>query len=215
MGGAPKQFRLLGAAPVVVHAARAALAHPAVQALVVAVPQGEVDVVDAMLRSFGLGDEVELRVVEGGASRQASVANAVEATPAGADVLLVHDAARPFLPAGRLAAVLETAAAAGAAALAVPVTDTLRAARQGETTGTVDRTGLWLMQTPQAARRALLRGALESASREGFEGTDEVALLERAGVGVRLVEGDARNFKLTSDGDWAMAEALVRVKGEG
>jgi 2-C-methyl-D-erythritol 4-phosphate cytidylyltransferase len=190
------------------------LAHPAVTALVVAVPRGEADVAEAMFRSFGVGDRIELRVVEGGATRQASVQAALVATPAQTDVVLVHDAARPFLPAGRLAAVLEEAARYGAAALAIPVADTLRGARDGELARTVDRAGLWAMQTPQAARTALLRDALASATRDGFEGTDEVALLERADIGVRLVEGDARNFKVTTDGDWVMAEALATVMSE-
>jgi 2-C-methyl-D-erythritol 4-phosphate cytidylyltransferase len=180
----------------------------------VAVPAGDIEVVDAMLRAFGLDARVELKVVEGGATRQASVAAAVAAIPADADVLLVHDAARPFLPAGRLAAVLEQAFVAGAAALAVPVSDTLRTARNGELSGTVDREGLWAMQTPQAARREILRRALDAATSEGFEGTDEVALLERAGVSVRLVEGDSRNFKLTTEADWAMAESLAAMIGD-
>ena len=215
LGGPPKQFRLLGDAPVLVHAARAVLALPDVGVLAVAAPPGETEVVRAMLESFGVAPARGLVVVEGGATRQASVAAAVEALPAGVELVLVHDAARPFLPVERLAAVIESAAEHGAAALALPVPDTLRTARSGVLGDTVDRTGLFAMQTPQAARLALLRGALELAAGDGFQGTDEVAILERAGIAVRLVEGDARNFKLTTAGDWAVAEALARSGSSG
>lgn len=213
LGSPPKQFRVLGDAPVLVHAARAVLASPEVVVLAVAVPPGETAVVRAMLEAFEVTPSRALIVVEGGATRQASVAAAVESLPADIELVLVHDAARPFLPADRLTAVIETAAEHGAAALAVPVPDTLRAARAGVLADTVDRAGLYAMQTPQAARLALLRGALELAAGDGFDGTDEVAILERAGIAVRLVEGDARNFKLTTAGDWEMAEGLALVEG--
>jgi 2-C-methyl-D-erythritol 4-phosphate cytidylyltransferase len=208
MGGMPKQLRPLGDAPVLVQSARAVLRHPAVRALVVAAPPGEGEAVGAMLAAFGVGEGLDVRVVAGGATRQASVAAALGAVPEGVGLVLVHDAARPFLPGKRLAAVLAAAEAHGAAALAVPAADTLRRADDGAFGETVPREGLWRMQTPQAARIDLLRRALDAAARDGFEGTDEVALLQRIGVAVRLVEGDARNGKLTEPSDWALAEAL-------
>jgi 2-C-methyl-D-erythritol 4-phosphate cytidylyltransferase len=208
MGGVPKQLRPLGDAPVLVQSARAVLRHPAVRALVVAAPPAEVEAVRTLLAAFGVGEGCAVAVVAGGATRQASVAAALAAAPEGVTLALVHDAARPFLPGERLAAVLAAAATHGAAALAVPVADTLRRA-EGDAFGeTVPRGGLWRMQTPQAARVDLLRRALDAAARDGFEGTDEVALLRRIGVAVRLVEGDARNVKLTEPSDWALAEAL-------
>jgi len=206
MGGAPKQFRLLGGAPVLVQTLRAFEGH--VTRIVVPVAADEVDGVAAMLRRY----DVEARVVAGGATRQASVAAGLaavpEAVPEGTEVVLVHDAVRPFIAAGRIRAVTEAARADGAAALAVPVADTLRRAAGGRFGETVDREGLWRMQTPQAARVELLRAAHRRAEADGFTGTDEVELLLRAGQAVRLVEGDARNLKLTHPADWALAEAL-------
>jgi 2-C-methyl-D-erythritol 4-phosphate cytidylyltransferase len=136
----------------------------------------------------------------------------VAAVPEDAEIILVHDAARPFLSQHCLEAVLRAVHTTGAAALAVPVADTLRRAAGEDLGETVPRGGRWAMQTPQAARATVLRAAIEAAMRDGFEGTDEVELLERAGVSVRIVEGDARNLKLTTAGDWAVAEALFRMR---
>jgi len=215
LGGAAKQFRILGDAPVLVHAARAVLSSPAVTFLAVAVPAGETDVVRAMLDAFDVAPADGLLIVAGGATRQESVAAAIAALPPDVELVLVHDAARPFLPAHRLEAVIAEASAHGAAALAVPVADTLRRAGTGALHEVVDRAGLWAMQTPQAARAHLLRRAVALAERDGFTGTDEVALLERAGVEVRLVEGDPRNLKVTGAGDWEVAEALWRSGSAG
>ncbi len=213
LGGTPKQLRMLGDAPVLVHAARAVLAGGLVEHLVVAAPAGEADQVAALLVAYDLGAQVEAIVVKGGDTRQASVAAGLTAVPESADVILVHDAARPFLPTDRLEAVVVAALDAGAAALAIPVSDTLRHADGGHLGDTVSRDGVWAMQTPQAARADLLRAAFDAAIRDGFVGTDEVELLTRTGVDVRLVHGDARNVKLTTAGDWAVAEALFRMRG--
>ena len=204
MGGVPKQLRMLGDAPVLVQTLRA-FAHAGITRRVVAAAPGEVGVTDALLQSYG----VEAAVVAGGATRQASVGHALDAVEE-AGLVLVHDAVRPFIALDRIAAVVEAAREVGAAALAVPVADTLRRADGapldfGET---VDRAGLWRMQTPQAARLSTLRASHAAASADGFVGTDEVEVMQRAGHRVRLVEGDARNLKLTHPPDWSLAEAL-------
>ncbi len=202
--GAPaKQFRLLGGAPVLVQTLRAFARHLEVGPLVVAVPAGEEDATTHLLRQF----EVEAAVVTGGATRQASVAAGVRALSARVEVVLVHDAVRPFVTQAVIASVTDTARRHGAAAAAVPVADTLRQGGTGPLFGeTVPREGLWAMQTPQAARRDwLLRAAANAA---GFVATDEVGLLQHAGYPVRIVEGDARTVKITRPADWRLAEAL-------
>ena len=204
MGGVPKQFRLLGEAPVLVQTLRAFERHPAVGRCIVATAESEVAVVEAMLASYGL----DARVVSGGATRQESVGRGLTALPDEVEVVLVHDAVRPFIAAERIAAVIKAVQEHGAAALAVPVADTLRRGDAGTFGDTVERADLWRMQTPQAARLRLLREAHAQATAEGFLGTDEVELLQRAGHAVRLVEGDAHHLKLTHPGDWAIAEVL-------
>ncbi|HLT48780.1 MAG TPA: 2-C-methyl-D-erythritol 4-phosphate cytidylyltransferase [Rubricoccaceae bacterium] len=210
--GVPKQLRLLGGVPVLVRTLRAFAGHPAVDALVVAVAPFSLDVVRRLLDEHG----VAATVTAGGATRQDSVRKALAAVPEGTGLVLVHDAVRPFVAPEQIAAVVAAARADGAAALAVPVTDTLRRVAGGAFGETVEREGLWRMQTPQAARLDWLRDAHEAAARDGFTGTDDVELLQRAGRRVRLVEGDARNLKLTHPADWALAEALWErwVKGD-
>jgi len=209
--GAPaKQFRRLGDAPVLVQTLRAFLRHPDVGRAVVVVPAGEEEKTRALLAEHG----AEARVVAGGATRQASVHHGVRALPATVEAVLVHDAVRPFVTDSVIGSVLGAVRAHGAAAAAVRVADTLRAGGDGPLFGaTVPRDGLWAMQTPQGARRDwLLRAAANAA---GHVATDEVGLLQRAGHPVWIVEGDARNVKLTRPSDWALAEALWAEWAEG
>ncbi|MEP0549056.1 MAG: 2-C-methyl-D-erythritol 4-phosphate cytidylyltransferase [Rhodothermales bacterium] len=203
MGGERKQFRTLGGAPVLVRTLEVFERHAEVGALVVVGPVGETNALRNELRDYGL---TKLHaVVEGGATRQASVGRGLDALPAETEIVLVHDAVRPFLPADALSAVVEAARAHGAAALAIPVADTVR--RGDETFGeTVPRDGLWRMQTPQAFRLDLLREA--HARFAGVPGTDEVELVQRLGRAVRIVEGSALTFKITTPADWTLAEAL-------
>ncbi|MDX1419771.1 MAG: 2-C-methyl-D-erythritol 4-phosphate cytidylyltransferase [Rubricoccaceae bacterium] len=204
MGGIPKQRRPLGGAPVLVQTLHAFARHPSVGALVVVAPPSEADAFERMLATHGL----DAAVTPGGATRQASVGCGLAAVPEGTEIVLVHDAVRPFIAADRIAAVVDAVWGVGAAALAVPVADTLRRSDGGAFGETVPREGLWRMQTPQGARLDWLREAHAAAARDGFTGTDEVQLLQRAGRAVALVEGDARNLKLTHPADWALAEAL-------
>ena len=202
LGGAPKQFRRLGDAPILVQSLRAFARHEAVGPVVVAAPQASVEATRAVLDEFGL----EARVVAGGATRTASVERGLEALPGDVDAVLVHDAVRPFVSADLIARVIEVVRTTGAAAAAMPVADTLRAARGGTFGPTVDRGGLWAMQTPQGASKRLL---VEAYARFGTVATtDEAGLLGLAGVAVAVVEGDARNLKVTTPTDWALAEAL-------
>ena len=201
MGGQTKQFRTLGGAPVWVQTARAFAGLAG--AVVVVVAEAEAEGVRQSLREF----DVAADVVPGGATRQASVAAGVRALPPGVETVLVHDAVRPFVPQPVIANVIAAVRQHGAAAAALPVADTLRQGGAGPLFGeTVPRDGLWAMQTPQGARRDWLTRAAANAA--GHVATDEVGLLQHAGYPVRIVEGDARNVKLTRPSDWRLAEAL-------
>ncbi len=213
-GGDPaKQFRALGGAPVLVQTLRALASARGVTGIVVVVAESEVDAVRKRLEGDPPLAGVLQGVVAGGATRQASVARGVTAVPESVGLVLVHDAVRPFVTIDRIEAVLAQAHASGAAALAVPVADTLRRGARGQFGETVDRDSLWRMQTPQGARRDILVDALAQAERDGWAATDEVGVLQRAGVPVALVEGDERNIKLTRPSDWLLAEALWAQRG--
>jgi 2-C-methyl-D-erythritol 4-phosphate cytidylyltransferase len=159
-------------------------------------------------------------LVDGGARRQDSVAAGLRALPADAALVLVHDAARPFVPLGALPALLAEAANTGAALLAVPLADTVKEA-QRPTAGasgsdgaprvlrTVPRERLWAAQTPQAFATATLVRLLADAEARGITVTDEAALFEAAGLPVALVQGSRGNFKITTEDDLALARALL------
>jgi 2-C-methyl-D-erythritol 4-phosphate cytidylyltransferase len=204
--GAPrKQFRELGGEPLLVRTLRVFDRHPGVDSLVVAGPPGEEASLAEALRGYGLGKLHA--VVVGGATRQASVGEGLAAVPEGTELVLVHDAVRPFVSAASISAVIAVSKEEGAAALAIPVADTLRRGEPGGTFAeTVPREDLWRMQTPQAFRLDLLREA-HTRFRDAV-GTDEVELVRRLGHPVRVVEGSPFNLKVTTPEDWAFAEAV-------
>jgi|RhiMethySRZTD1v2_1073278.scaffolds.fasta_scaffold111222_2 2-C-methyl-D-erythritol 4-phosphate cytidylyltransferase len=152
-------------------------------------------------------------VVDGGARRQDSVLAGLRALPAGApEIVLVHDAARPFVPVAAIPELIVRAQQTGAAILAVPVVDTIKEARDDRpdcVARTLPRERLWAAQTPQAFRRDELRALLEQADAQQRTVTDEAALYEAAGRAVAFVAGSALNFKLTTPADLALAEALL------
>ena len=193
---------MLGDAPVLVQSLRAFARHPEVGPVVAVVAPGDEAEVREVLAGHGLE---AVAVVAGGASRQASVAQGLAALGE-VEVALVHDAARPFVTARLISAVVAAARAHGAAAAALPVADTLRQGGAGPLFGaTVPRDGVWAMQTPQGARLAWLRHA---HGHTRAVATDEAGLLQAAGYPVHIVHGDARNRKITDASDWALAEAL-------
>lgn len=179
----------------------AALA-PHVDEVLVALPEG-----------LSLPAGLPARAILGGGTRQESVRRLLEATSA--EVVLVHDAARPFLPAGVVEALLEAVAETGAATAALPLADTLIRGSGGRWDGVVPRGDLWAVQTPQAFLRDGLLRAHRAAREQGFEATDDAGLIAWQGGAVTLVPGDARLFKVTAPGDLALAHAVAAMWDAG
>lgn len=167
------------------------------------------EVLVALPAGMALPTGVRARPVVGGATRQESVLRLLEATDA--ELVLIHDAARPFLEAATVQAVLAAVRAMGAATVAHPVADTLVRAEGALWGERVERAGLWAVQTPQAGRRDWLLAAHRRADTEGHAVTDDAGLLHWAGHEVRLVPGEASLFKVTTPGDLLLAEALAAV----
>ena len=152
-------------------------------------------------------------VVDGGAERFESVANALARVPADVELVAVHDAVRPLATADHIDAVFAAAAKHGAAMLAVPLADTLKRVDQSNrVTGTVPRAGLWQAQTPQVFRRDWLAEAYAKRAELGAEITDDAQLVEAAGHPVYVVPGSPANFKITTRDDLALAEAVLRAR---
>jgi 2-C-methyl-D-erythritol 4-phosphate cytidylyltransferase len=158
-----------------------------------------------------------INLIEGGTTRQQSMANAARA--ARADFLLVHDAARALPSPDLIARVARAALETGAAIAALPASDTVKIARaptdlQGHAliASTPDRSSIWLAQTPQMFRRELFLQALDNAERDDFSGTDCASIVERLGAEVALIEGEAENFKVTFAADLERAEAILKAR---
>ncbi|KAF0221377.1 MAG: 2-C-methyl-D-erythritol 4-phosphate [Geobacteraceae bacterium] len=151
------------------------------------------------------------RIVPGGAERQNSVLNGLRAMAdvSDDDVVLIHDGVRPFIPAGVLEHAVETARLHDGALVAVPAKDTIKVVTDGIVRETPPRENLWLAQTPQAFRYAIIRAAHEIAEAERYLGTDDASLVERMGKDVRIVMGDYRNIKITTPEDLILAEAFL------
>jgi 2-C-methyl-D-erythritol 4-phosphate cytidylyltransferase len=197
--GRPKQFLALGGAPILVRTARRLVATARLEGLVVVVPASRVARTRALLRRHAVA---RVRaIVGGGEERQESVALGLQAVPPGAGWVVVHDGVRPFVSADLVGRVLAAARATGAAAAGLPVRETVKRVRGGFVESTLDREGLWLVQTPQAFRRELLLEAHDKARREGYRGTDDAQLVERLGVRVAMVPGLPENLKITTRAD--------------
>jgi len=208
MGAArPKAFLALGGRPLLARSADPFQAASSVGAIVAVVPAEEVENARAIL-----GGLSKLRaVVAGGARRQDSVLEGMKQAPEDfADVVLVHDAARPFVEPALIDAVAKAAAVHGAALPVLPVVDTLKRLRGDRVVETVDRTELGAAQTPQGFRFELLARAYAQTLRDRVTVTDEAMAVERLGETVAAVPGSARNRKLTTPEDMAWAEALLR-----
>ena len=158
-----------------------------------------------------------VQVVPGGSRRQESVASGFDRVPGHADIVVVHDAARPFVTRALIARTIDAAFESGAACAALAARDTVKQSdeREGRTfiKATLPRETICLAQTPQAFRTDVLRDAV-ALGRQGTEATDEAALVERAGHTVRLVEGEPENIKITTKADLAFARGLVSENHE-
>jgi 2-C-methyl-D-erythritol 4-phosphate cytidylyltransferase len=201
----PKQYLRLGGAPLLVRTLDALAAAPAIGGIVVAAPRERVAATRRLLAAHRV--RKILSVVEGGAERQDSVWLGLQAAGS-PEWVLVHDAVRPFITSALVARVLAAAARTGAATCGLPVRETVKRVRDDVPPGgelvvdeTLDRAGLWLIQTPQAFRRELLWEAHDKARRDGYAGTDDAVLVERLGGRVALVPGRPENLKITTPGD--------------
>jgi 2-C-methyl-D-erythritol 4-phosphate cytidylyltransferase/2-C-methyl-D-erythritol 2,4-cyclodiphosphate synthase len=213
--GLPKQLLLLGGRAILERSVGAFAASERIDELVVVVPPELAADPPAYLRDVGK----PLLVVAGGERRQDSVAIGFDAVGARADVVIVHDAARPFVTSDLIARTVDAAIESGAAIPALASRDTVKEVRQAAGSArfverTLPREEVVLVQTPQAFRAAVLRDAV-ALGRRGVGATDEASLAEQAGHPVRLVEGDPRNIKITTPEDLELARGFAAVTDAG
>jgi 2-C-methyl-D-erythritol 4-phosphate cytidylyltransferase len=214
-GPQPKQFLALDGVPILIHSLRAFAAVHGMTAMYVAVRNTERERVETQVADYGFAGMV--RVVEGGDNRQESVAHALAALPAQADdIVLVHDAVRPLIDTATIERTIHAVLEYGAAIVGMPAVDTIkqveRTAHGALITATIPREFVVLAQTPQGFRYGLLQKAFAEATADGFVGTDEASVVERAGLPVAVVHGSQVNLKITQPGDLELAEFYLRQR---
>jgi 2-C-methyl-D-erythritol 4-phosphate cytidylyltransferase len=219
-GPQPKQFLALGGLPILIHSLRAFASVPRVSAIYVAVRKTEIPRVEAQIAEYAAeyGFASRVHVVEGGDTRQQSVAHALAALPAQPDdIVLVHDAVRPLIDAATIDRTIDAVAQFGAAIVGMPAVDTIkqveRTAHGALITSTIPREFVVLAQTPQGFRFNILQSAFAEAAADGFNGTDEASVVERAGHPVAVVHGSQVNLKITQPGDLELAEFYLSRRG--
>jgi len=213
MGGSvPKQFLSLGGDPLVVQSLRTLQAALVVDQIVLAVPSADIEYCEKEIVSRHRFTKVAC-VVPGGAERQDSVRHALAQVHSEAEIVLIHDAVRPFVTQGMIEEVVAAARKEGAAIIALPMRDTVKQVRVDRTIErTVDRTPLWLAQTPQAFRRDWIEAAHKKAHDEGIRATDDAFLMEWMGYSVAVVEGSGENIKVTRPEDLVIGEAILAAQ---
>lgn len=209
--GQDKLLMPLGDAPALLWTLRALEGCPYINEIIVVTREDLIVPVGQLCRDAAL-DKVR-KVVLGGGTRTASVLAGIREADPAAELIAIHDAARPLVTLGVLNAAIEKAAQFGAAAPAVPVKDTIKRAVNGVVESTPDREGLFAVQTPQVFEHGLILGALEKAMADGVELTDDCAAVERLGVPVYLTAGSYENLKLTTPEDVTAAEAVMERWG--
>lgn len=208
-GHRAKQFLELAGVPVIIHTLRRFEQCASINEVIVVLPQDERAGFLALASRYGL---LKLsKVVSGGATRAESVWRGLQAVRAQtARVVAVHDGVRPFVTPEEISLAVAAAEKSGASLLVAPVVDTIKEVSDGKVIRTVNRSSLRRALTPQCFRYEILRRAFEQAGAEGLEATDDSLLVESSGVTVTVVEGDARNIKITRPEDIALAEILLK-----
>jgi 2-C-methyl-D-erythritol 4-phosphate cytidylyltransferase len=211
-----KQFKELGGVPILVRTLRKFVAAPAVYEIIVALRKDEIAGFRTQLeKQYPEVLGKRMQIVEGGEHRQNSVANALAAIAADPeDLILVHDAVRPFVTPEIIAEVVNAAQKHGSAIAGWPAVDTVKQVDRTSTgaliTATIPRESVVMAQTPQGFRYSILKKAFDDAAGDGFVGTDEASLIERSGQPVAVVMGSPNNIKITTPADMELAEFYLK-----
>jgi 2-C-methyl-D-erythritol 4-phosphate cytidylyltransferase len=213
---ATKQFTELGGVPILIHTLRKFVASPEVSEIYVALRANEIEGFRTRLEKDAADIlQKKIHLVEGGEHRQHSVANAISSVSASDDdVVLVHDAVRPFVTEEIIHDVIRAAQKYGAAIAGVPAVDTVKQVERTSDgaliTATIPRERVVMAQTPQGFRYDVIKKAFDEAAADGFVGTDEASLVERSGHAVAVVMGSPKNIKITAPADMELAEFFLK-----
>ena len=209
-----KQYLQVVGRPVLVHTLLKFDVCPLIDHICLVVPDDDLDFCRHRLLAGGPIKKT-VQFVAGGRYRQQSVYNGLKSLDHKNGLVAIHDGVRPLVDPLLITACIRAAETSGACAPGIPADDTIkRVSGEGTIEGTLERKGLWLIQTPQVFRYAVITEAHDRALRDGYVGTDDASLVERLGFPVTLISGSKSNIKVTTAEDLAMAAALLRAAVE-
>jgi len=207
----PKPFLPVANVPLFIHTLRSLARSPLIRKIILVIAAEKEPLCRELLEQHR-PIAVPLEITHGGAERQDSVRLGLSALESDCDIVMIHDAARPFITPELIEQSVVAAAEYGGALVAIPARDTIKRVNEElMVVATVPRQDLWLAQTPQTFRAETIRAAHSRAYALGVTATDDAALLEWAGKEVKIVPGDIQNFKITTPEDLQMAEALLQT----
>ena len=205
-GSTPKQFAPLGDRPVLWYSVKLLAYDERIAETVVCASREHYKTASEIVSSM------PATVVEGGATRQESVKRGLEALSPDIETVAIHDGVRPLITADLIDRLLSAAMEHEAVAPALPIAETIKETDEARIAKTIDRSNLWVVQTPQVFSLRLILDAHEKAEADGFSATDDCQLVERLGVTVAVVEGERTNIKITTSEDLLLAETIVRAQ---
>ncbi|SDI06155.1 2-C-methyl-D-erythritol 4-phosphate cytidylyltransferase [Alteribacillus persepolensis] len=209
--GFNKQFLMLEKKPVIIHTVSVFAHDPWCERIVVVANENEIEDMKQLIQDWKIPNDID--VVPGGSERQDSVMEGLRHISA-AEIVLIHDGARPFIRPLHIHKLVEKAQHQGAAVLGVKIKDTMKRVKDHLVLETIDRSYVWSVQTPQAFQFPVIYDAYKKAQEEGFRGTDDTSLVERTGFPVHIIEGDYNNIKLTTPEDITIAQAILKKQTE-
>jgi len=216
----PKQFLELDGVPLIIFTLRRLAACDAISEFFISTRPDDVKALEAMVTKAALGKPA--RVIQGGDTRQQSVGNALAQVDPATEIVLVHDAVRPFVTVAQIERVIAEARTRGAAILGIPAIDTVKEVKRASLpedvaliSATIPRERIVLAQTPQVFAYPLLRDAFKKAQEDGVTASDEAAIVERFGHDVFVVVGSERNLKITRPADMELAAFYLEMERKG
>ena len=212
-GRLSKQYLPVEGKPILAHTLSIFQLSPDIDEIVLITPDEDVQAVGKMILEPGRMTKVR-HVLAGGKQRQDSVRNGLGAIGDDVDIVLIHDAVRPFITGDVIHRVVREAEKYGAVTVGMPVKDTVkRVDQEGWILETLNRQVLWMTQTPQAFKRSVIQAAYRRADDDQFYGTDDASLVERMGFRVKMIEASYENIKITTPEDLLLAEILIKRQG--
>mgnify|MGYP002813601669 FL=1 len=210
-GEIPKTYLSISGRPLVLRTVDRMFLAGCVERVVLVVAAEEMARCDGLLRSDAALRHRPIVLQRGGATRQQSAKRGLEKLTADADVVIIHDGARPFVSAALIDRCVSAAAEKGAVVVGLPARDTIKVVGDDRRIhATPERSSLWEVQTPQVFQRSLIVAAHEKAARDGIEATDDAMVVERFGQPVFILDGERTNIKITLPEDFWLAEAMIR-----